>query len=266
MALYEEWNAMLLSNKFESNNGYTQTEKRTDMIQRVNHWLAQQTSYIEQNFNSEYSLMYYCLNAWILERKTYGPDEKSSVIRAFLYTFDMYKTFTEQKIDALRYRQVQAFVDNYNNTHKKLDKDLIDILWTQINNCNRLIINSPSYGDNIRFIVHCTCTTNQKKSIRHTLTNNKYRFDQFLIGKLENTHELLLTFNTHYNTNLIIFVKITDKTKLMYLSRFNPENSSTELIFCAGSVFKKLGPYYYEFEGIDEQYIKNKEIFIKNIG
>jgi hypothetical protein len=159
----------------------------------------------------------------------------------------------------------KAFVDNY-NTHKKLDKDLIDILWTQINNCNRLIINSPSYGDNIRFIVHCTCTTNQKKSIRHTLTNNRYRFDQFLIGKLENTHELLLTFNTHYNTNLIIFVKITDKTKLMYLSRFNPENSSTELIFCAGSVFKKLGPYYYEFEGIDEQYIKNKEIFIKHIG
>ena len=52
----------------------------------------------------------------------------------------------------------------------------------------------------------------------------------------------------------------------MYLSRFHPENSSTELIFCAGSVFKKLGPYYYEFEGIDEQYIKNKEIFIKNIG
>ena len=75
-----------------------------------------------------------------------------------------------------------------------------------------------------------------------------------------------MTFNTHYNTNLIIFVKITDNTKLMYLSRFNPENSRTELIFCAGSVFKKLGPYYYEFKGIDEQYIKNKEIFIKNIG
>ena len=52
----------------------------------------------------------------------------------------------------------------------------------------------------------------------------------------------------------------------MYLSRFNPEQSSTELIFPAGSVFKKLGPYYYEFEGINEQYIKNKEMFIKNVG
>ena len=265
MALYEEWDAILLSNKFEINNRSTQTEKRMNMIKKVNHWLSQQNIYIEQNFEKN-NLVYYCLNAWILERKTYGPDEKSSVIRAFLYTYDMYKTFTESKVDGLCYRQVQAFVDNYNSTHKKLDTDMIDILWTGITNCNQLIINSPSYHDDIPFIVHCTCTVTQKNSIRHVLTNHKYRFDQFLVGKLENTHELLTTFNSHYNMSLIIFVKITNKTKLMYLSRFNPEQSSTELIFPAGSVFKKLGPYYYEFEGINEQYIKNKEMFIKNVG
>ena len=266
MALYEEWDAILLSNRIEINNRpAVVNEKRMEMIKKVNYWLSQQNIYINQNFNNN-SLVYYCLNAWILERKTYGPDEKSSVIRAFLYTYDMYKTFTERKIDGLRYRQVQAFVDNYNSMHKKLDKNKIDILWTEINNCNRLIMNSPSYHDDIQFIVHCTCTAEQKKSIRHIVTNHKYRFDQFLVGKLDNTHELLTAFNFQYNMNLIIFVKITEKTKLMYLSRFNPENSSTELIFCAGSVFKKIGPYYYEFEGIDEQYIKNKEIFIKNIG
>ena len=161
MALYEEWDTILLSNRIEINNRpAVVNEKRMEMIKKVNYWLSQQNIYINQNFNNN-SLVYYCLNAWILERKTYGPDEKSSVIRAFLYTYDMYKTFTERKIDGLRYRQVQAFVDNYNSTHKKLDKLVIEILWTEINNCNRLIMNSPSYHDDIQFIVHCTCTAEQ---------------------------------------------------------------------------------------------------------
>ena len=50
MALYEEWDTMLMSNKFEINNRSTQTEKRMNMIKKVNHWLSQQNIYIEQNF------------------------------------------------------------------------------------------------------------------------------------------------------------------------------------------------------------------------
>jgi hypothetical protein len=265
MALYEQWDTVLINNKLESSNTTTdQTEKRLQMIKRVNHWLSQQSAYIDENFTNN-TFIYYCLNSWILERKTYGPNEKSSIIRAFLYMYDMYTIVTERQIDPLRYRKVQAFVDNYNNGHKDLDKEFIEILWTRINDCNELIQNSPSFDNDTNFIVHCTCTTHQQKSIKHVMKNHKHRFDQFLIGKLENTHELLMTFNSHY-LNGIIFVKITNKTKFMYLSKLNPENSSTEIIFCAGSVFRKLGQYYYEFEGIDEKYIKNKEMFIKNVG
>ena len=58
MALYEEWDAILLSNKFEINNRPVQNEKRMEMIKKVNYWLSQQNIYINQNFNNN-SLVYY---------------------------------------------------------------------------------------------------------------------------------------------------------------------------------------------------------------
>ena len=39
MALCEEWDAMLLSNKFEINKRPTHTEKLMDMIKKVNYCL-----------------------------------------------------------------------------------------------------------------------------------------------------------------------------------------------------------------------------------
>ena len=149
MALYEQWDTVLINNKLESSNTTTdQTEKRLQMIKRVNHWLSQQSAYIDENFTNN-TFIYYCLNSWILERKTYGPNEKSSIIRAFLYMYDMYTIVTERQIDPLRYRKVQAFVDNYNNGHKDLDKEFIEILWTRINDCNELIQNSPCSQENL---------------------------------------------------------------------------------------------------------------------